>query len=86
MADVEKVVTGLNCCLAVKNAGTETCFECPYKEQDGKDSTPCEDYLMQESLVIIIEQVYLKLQIIFSLVVILLQKTSLFYSIIILLM
>lgn len=59
MAYVEKVVTGLNCCLAVKNAGTETCFECPYKEQDGKDSTPCEDYLMQESLEIIREQVSL---------------------------
>ena len=53
MAYIEKVVTGLNCCLAVKNAGTETCFECPYKEQDGKDSTPCEDYLMADALEII---------------------------------
>lgn len=59
MSDIEKVVTGLNFCLAVKNEGIETCLECPYKELDGKDLIPCVDYLLQDSLEIIREQVSL---------------------------
>ena len=50
MAELEKVIQGLDCCLAVKNAGTKTCFDCHYKEKDGHLNTPCEDYLMADAL------------------------------------
>ena len=53
MTDIEKTMNGLECCLAVKNAGTKTCFDCPYKEKDGHLNTPCEDYLMADALEII---------------------------------
>ena len=47
---LDKVVEGLDCCLAVKNAGIKTCFDCPYREKDGFLNTPCEDYLMTDAL------------------------------------
>ena len=53
MTDIEKTMNGLECCLAVKFAGTKTCFDCPYREQDGYLNTLCEDYLMADALEII---------------------------------
>ena len=56
MAELDKVINGLDCCLAVKNAGTKTCFDCPYREKDGYLNTPCEDYLMADALELLKEQ------------------------------
>lgn len=56
MIDREKVIKGLECCLAVKNAGTQTCFDCPYRELDGKENVSCEDWLMDDALALLKEQ------------------------------
>lgn len=47
---IEKTIKGLDCCLAVKYAGTQICSDCPYKEKDGRGMIPCEDYLMADAL------------------------------------
>lgn len=56
MADIKKVIKGLECCLAIKNAGTQTCFDCPYRELDGKGNVSCEDWLMEDALAPLKEQ------------------------------
>lgn len=50
--EMEKVITGLECCLVID---TRRCEGCPYKRHHGMDDGKCLERLLRASLVAIQE-------------------------------